>query len=751
MIKDNNVLEDDMESINLGNLNTVEFDLDLPCFGNNGTLITWESKDTRYLKRDGKVIQPRNGTGKRVVVLVGRFQYKELIKYKEYNITILEENKKLEITYIHPIHVFAKIGEPIELANIAIIETNMKEVLTHTVDWKDQENRIFHQEGSYEIVGCLMRSNITVTATIEVLHRCKQEEMLEVGMLEDICCDVALGHSLFYDIQMEMQNVLLGMSDDQMLYNVRCTCGLDTKHAPAMSGWDTPDSNLRGHTTGHYLSALAKCYKASKNQEMKEKADYMIQELKKCQERFATIPNVKKGYLAGFDEAAYDALEAYKTYPQVWAPYYTMHKLMAGLLDCYEILKNEEALQIVWGMGDWLYERLQKCSRTQRKTMWGIYIAGEYGGINESMAKLYRHSKQKKHILAAKMFDNDRLFVPMLSNTDALCYLHVNQHVPQVLGALEIFKGTKEKKYYTIAKNFWNMVVKHHMYTNGGVGEGEIFHSPNAIASMIDDNTAETCATYNMLKLTKELFQMEPKKEYMDYYERALLNHIVATRVFGNMEGSTYFFPMEPGSKKSYQDENSCCHGTGLENHFQYMDAIYSQNHHIFYIHLFISSHYVNDDLQLYMDVDMNEPGCISIKVNSSCDKTLKIRIPYWANTYEVMLHNEILDVDEQEGYLHITKTFHEDVITINFECSYFLEPCVDDPMIVSLHYGPYALCALHDSRDYLVSNLTQRDICKQMKKNKLTFYDYADLLKFIPLFKIEDQRYHTYIKVKGI
>lgn len=742
-------LNEDIEAVNLGNLNTVQFDLQLPYVGEHGTIISWESKDTRYIKRDGKVKRPRNGTGKRIVTLVGTFQYKDIVKQKEFSVTVLEENRPISIIHIQPIHIIAECNVPIELPNTAIVETNDHKTLTHTIDWKQHNPLIYSKPGVYTIHGVLLRSEVCVEASVEVVEHIEVEYLDKDKQVLDVSAYVTLQEGVFLDAQKELQNVLLKMNDDQMLYNFRMTCGLDLKGAPAMSGWDTPDSNLRGHTTGHYLSALAKCFKATKDEAIKAKARYMIKELKHCQNQFNKLPNFHEGYLAGFDESAYDALEEFAQYPKLWAPYYTMHKMMAGLLDCYEMIQIQEALDIVTHMGDWVYRRLSKCSKTQLKTMWGIYIAGEYGGINESLAKLYSYTKQKEHLLAAQMFDNDRLFIPMMQHVDALCYLHVNQHVPQILGSLEIFKGTNIKRYFDIAKNFWDIVTDHHIYANGGIGEGEIFHSPDAIASMIDDNTAETCASYNMLKLTRELFAYEPTVTYMDYYERTMINHILASRINGIPDGTTYFFPMEPGSKKSYLDENSCCHGTSLESHFQYMDAIFYKNEYEIYINLFISSKLEIEDCTMDMSVSMENPDKVSLRVMSKKPYALRIRIPYWANGHDVILDKENITYQVEDDYIILRDIVGDRSIELDFHCSYFLERTQDDKSIASLHYGPYVLCALHDNREYLTSRLDEERLPQQIKKDGLMFYDMVDLLKFIPLYKLNDQRYHTYFKIK--
>lgn len=751
MKQDERIVNEDMEALNLGNLNTVEFDLHLPAYGENGSHITWESSDTRYIKRTGRVIQPRDGRGKRVVTLTGTFQYGDVMKTKSYSITVLEANTSFEVSHIYPIVVKGRTNCVISLPGNAIVDTTDHEVLSHTIDWKGQDEVQYELAGTYEVCGVLLHSPIEVKATIHVSDTYEVEHLRQDVILHPLDESGKLSFSSsFYQSQEEMKAYLLSLDDDQMLYNFRYTCGLDVQGAQPMIGWDTLDSNLRGHTTGHYLSALALCYRATKDRRLLEKADYMIHSLRLCQEAFATLPNFHPGYLGGFDESQFDLLEELTRYPKIWAPYYTLHKIFAGVLDCFEILHMEEALTIAKDLGDWTYERLRKVGKPILKKMWGIYIAGEYGGMNESLAKLYTLTNEQRYLETAKMFDNDRLYIPMEQNVDALCGIHVNQHIPQILGVLEIYKGNQEKKYFSIANNFWNLVVKHHIYSNGGIGEGEIFHAPDAIAVMIDDNTAETCATYNMLKLTRELYCYHPDVKYMDYYERAMINHILASRYRSISGANTYFLPLEPGSKKSYEDENNCCHGTGMENHFKYMEAIFFHHEEDVYINLYLNAQLQwHRNVKIEMQCDEQKPEDVQIHIHGDYQGSLYLRIPYWTKDVHIKRNQQSVPAVIQHGYAVLSNIAKDEIIDVHFTCHFFVEETNDDASIVSLHYGPYVLAALSDEQEYIRVSFNEKTLQEQIQRcdETLTFYDTINQLTYRPLYQMQEERYHVYMK----
>lgn len=739
---------EDMESLNLGNLNTIEFDLVLPRMGEHGSMISWISSDTRFLKRNGKVIQPRHGMGKRVVTLTGVFELGSHKMTKDYIVTIMEENDSFEVRDIMPIIVHAQVNETFYLPNSAVITTANQLKLSHTIDWDGKEACYFDKPGIYDIKGHLLQNDFPLSAKI-IVHNAYQDPLLD----KEKCCiscegNVALLPSSFQEAMRRKLEVLCATDDDQMLYNFRMNAHLDLHEAQPMIGWDTTDSKLRGHTTGHYLSALALCYRETKEKKILNKIQYMIEELGKCQNAIAHMEEYHEGYLGGIEESQYDALENFAHYPEIWAPYYSLHKILAGLLDCYQYTHIEKAKQIAEKLGKWVVNRLANIDKASLKKMWGIYIAGEYGGMNESLAQLYQLTGDKQFLETAIKFDNDRLMAPLLQDVDALCWIHVNQHIPQVIGALKIFEGSHQEKYYTMAKRFWRFVVEAHTYTNGSIGEGEIFHEPYAIASMIDDNTGETCASYNMLKLTKELFSFEPDVKYMDYYERCMINHILATQIEDEPDASTYFFPLEPGSKKSYTDENSCCHGTGLENHFKYSEAIYFRKQDCLYMNLFVSSIYRELDMCINMEVKEAHPEDIHLKCKGIKNIKMFIRVPYW-HTGDIFLtiNNVYQKPDIEDGYIVINHICEDADIHIRYHCFFFIEETPDCHDIISIHYGPYVLAAISQSQEYIHYQI--QDLENQIKKQpqELRFYDILNRIELLPLYCIDKQSYHVYMK----
>lgn len=753
------IVQMDMDSLYLGNLNTVEFDIRLPKRGNYGSKITWKSGDTRFINEDGGVKRPQYGKGKRVISLYATFQYGYVVKEKIYQVTVLEEENKIKISKIFPIQLHSQRGKVVYLPSVAVIETKEQEVISHSVSWEKGDEQIFDEIGTVEIKGVLVDTVIPVTAKVTVELEDKVEKMEAKTKINYFkYSDVSLIEGTeFKAAQNRTFEFLMNVNDDEMLYNFRKASALDTLGAMEMIGWDSPESLLRGHTTGHYLSALALCYATTVDSKCKEKAEYMVYSLEQCQIAFGKNPNFHQGFLSGYSEEQFDLLEKFTRYPEIWAPYYTLHKILAGLLDCYNLVGIKTALKIADKLGDWVYSRLSKLSNKTLKKMWGIYIAGEFGGINDSLAELYKITKKHEHLIAAKLFDNDRLFFPMKEKIDALGGLHANQHIPQILGALKIFEASEEKRYYDIALFFWQTVINGHIYSIGGTGEGEMFHKHNKIGGVISDNTAETCASYNMLKLTKELYLYNPTVDFMDYYERTMFNHILASGDCKPTGGSTYFMPLAPGHKKSFDFENSCCHGTGMENHFKYPEAIYFYKEDTLFVNIFVSSclNWRKQEVQLTQTVDEANPGKVKIKVKGNQPFTLKIRKPYWCiNGYHVEINRKEEAVSlGSDGYLSINRSWsEEDEFVLNFDCRLRLEATPDKKDVVSLAYGPYILVALSEEKDYLRLPLTEESLKDELIKaaNELIFYYPKEKLTFIPLSRVHHEAYHAYFMLES-
>ena len=723
------IVKKDRDTLYIGNLNTVEFDLKLPSKGTYGSSITWKSGHDRFLSPEGKITRPTYGMGDRLVELYATFAYEDAVAEKTYEVTILQEANKLKVSKIYPVYKTVGVGKEEYLPQAAVVCTEDGDTISHPVVWENDGVVCYQEEGTFWQKGVLTGTTYEVVAEITAVMKVETEVLENKPVLVD-CIDAEvklLPGSPFYEAQERMKAFLLSVNDDQMLYNFRSASGLDTKGAPVMEGWDAPESQLKGHTTGHYMSALALCYRATSDEKIKEKAFYMIDAMAECQDAFAEIPGIKPGFLSGYSEEQFDLLEKYTVYPIIWAPYYTLHKLFAGFLDCYKILKSEKALEIAVKLGEWTWNRLSRLPKAQLSKMWSMYIAGEFGGMNAVMAELYRITGREEFIRCAKLFDNDKLFYPLEQGIDAISTMHANQHIPQIIGAMEIFKATGEKKYYDMAVRFWNYITDSRIYATGGTGEGEMFHERNNIAGLLNDSTQESCASYNMLKLTKELFLYDPDVKYMDYYERTVTNHILATLDDEVSGESTYFLPLGPGMKREFLYENSCCHGTGMENHFKYGENICSLQGDTLFVNLFIPSEISWKEKDIFVRISETE---IYVKGNI---RKIKIRRPYWS---------------EQNGYLLIDHLCTEGYrIEVCNKYCLRVETTPDDPKMMAIFYGPYVLAALSDSSDYLEVPFTAENIGEYLEKTEGELVFTWNNLKWVPIYQVGSAPYHVYVK----
>ncbi len=758
VLSDREIVEKDIEALYLGNLKTVEFDIKLPTEGKFGSDITWRSKDDRWIDGTGRVHRPEYGKGDRIVPITATFSYGEFSMDKIYEVNILEEENKIQLEKVFPIVLEKKVNEEFYLASVVAIQTKRGDVIAHSITWNEEERKRYDDIGEKTVYGRLTDTDYEIKATINIKRKIDihQDKSTKVNSISTTKVRLK-ENTLFKKAQDRRLAFLLSVNDDQMLYNFRKTSGLDTKGAPEMIGWDSPDSLLRGHTTGHYLSALALCYAATDNKTIFEKLTYMISELNKVQLAFEATGNYGYGFLSGYSEEQFDLLEQYTRYPKIWAPYYTLHKIFAGLLDSYNLVKIDLALTIADKLGDWVYNRLSVLPNKQLKKMWGMYIAGELGGMNESLAELYMYTKKEKHIKAAKLFDNDRLFFPMEQKIDALGSLHANQHIPQVIGAMRIFDTTKEKKYYEISHFFWKSVVDAHIYSIGGTGEGEMFKQPLQIGTNISDNTAETCASYNMLKLTKNLYEYENDVRFMDYYERTMFNHILSSTDHECKGASTYFMPTRPGSRKEFDRENTCCHGTGLENHFKYTEALYFTDKESLYVNLFVSSEIDDKENGIQIEQKVHDPflGSFELHITKLAKNSLKIRLPYWhKGAVKVSVNQLEYHAKELSGYLIIEKQWIKgDKVSIQFSPTLRLEATPDKKNIVSIAYGPYILAAISDQENYLELPINEKNLHKKFIRIEETnhFIYEAEQIKFVPLAEVNHENYHLYIKTNTL
>ncbi len=483
------------------------------------------------------------------------------------------------------------------------------------------------------------------------------------------------------------------LDSDRLLHMFRVTAGLPSTAEP-YHGWESPSCEIRGHTIGHYLSACAMMYASTADDALKKKADAIVSELARCQ---AAMPSqgYNSGYLFAFPESFFDRVDDGKP---VWVPWYTCHKIMQGLLDMYIYCGNDQALTICTNMAAWISFRTGRLSEEQMQRSLNL----EFGGMNDVLAALYQVTGNPEHLTIAKRFDHKVIFEPIARKEDRLRGLHANTQIPKIVGAAREYEVTGDQSYRDIAEFFWDQVARKRSYVIGGTSNYEHWRTePGILAKELSVESAESCCTYNMLKLTRHLFCWQPRAEYADYYERALLNQILASQSTDNGM-MMYYIAMNPGHFKIFNTPDDafwCCTGSGMENHAKYGDSIYFKHDNTLWINLFISS-----------ELDWREQGVVlrqqtsfpeddttvfSIKTDQPKELDLRIRVPYWAyNGFYVTINSNAEKVTAvPSSFCSLKRMWHDgDTISVTIPMSLHLQPMPDDPSVAAVMYGPVVL-----------------------------------------------------------
>ena len=592
-------------------------------------------------------------------------------------------------------------------------------------------------------------------------------------------CVALTGRTPYTENRKRTLQYLRLLSADTMLYNFRRTFGEDTKGAVTPGGWESPDCLLRGHSTGHFLSALALAFAATGDKYYREKASYIVSELRRLQKLSGGVPSEfshalenagepavwGEGYIGAYPPDQFALLEELTPYPTIWAPYYTLHKLLSGLLGCFTQAGLDEALEVARGIGDWVYDRLSAVTPERRREMWGLYIAGEYGGMNESLAALFALTGEGRYLDAAKMFDNTEVFDGLAKGEDTVKNKHANQHIPQIIGALAEYDVTGDEYYLRVAENFFDIVTAHHMYATGGVGRGESFREPDALAENIDsDKNCETCAAYNLMKLARRLYAYDPENaKYMHYYERALVNHILPSQSGRTRRhshaGVTYMLPIGPGAKREYSDDLhsfTCCHGTGMENHVKYGDTQYFVTEKdgivTVYVNLYISSEYKDEErgIDIKIDAAFPFPG-VTVTVGGDADYDVKLRVPDWATPEATdgahFAPGEYVKVEHRAG---VTET-HEVRFDYTLRLEYTPDTRDGSPVAV-LMYGPFVMVTRDPSTDLITLKLKGEpgdNFIASHNREAGAFCLVGCGREFLPMYNVHGAPYHTYFKIE--
>jgi hypothetical protein len=504
--------------------------------------------------------------------------------------------------------------------------------------------------------------------------------------------DVRLLAGPFRDAMLRDQKYLLSLEPDRLLRNFRLNVNLPSSAKP-LGGWEEPGCELRGHSLGHYLSALSLMYASTGDDQFKQRADYIVAELARCQ-RKSPAAGFREGYLSAFPESFIDRVEQGRP---VWAPWYTLHKIMAGLLDANQHCGNAQALAVLTNMANWVKFRVDHLSPDQMQRSLEV----EHGGMNEVLANLYEVTGNPDYLQLAKAFNHQKVFAPLALGEDRLNGLHANTQIPKILGATREYELTGDSQFLAVARTFWNAVALRRSYVIGGHSDHEHFFPINEFAQHLSTDTCETCNTYNMLKLTRELFALEPSAQKMDFYERALYNHILASQ--DPQTGMfVYLMSLKPGHFKTYstpEDSFWCCVGTGMENHSKYGDTIYFHDANSLYVNLFIASElsWPEKDLVVRQETEFPEKALTVLKINAKQpqDFALKIRHPAWAASgLTVSVNGKKQQVDSSPGsYFTLERKWHKgDRIEIRFPMALHSEALPGTTNIVAVLYGPIVL-----------------------------------------------------------
>jgi DUF1680 family protein len=446
---------------------------------------------------------------------------------------------------------------------------------------------------------------------------------------------------------------------------------------------------------------------------------------------------------------------------------------MRGLLDAYLLVGNTQALGVVTRMGDWVHSRLSVLSRATLNRMWAIYIAGENGAMNEVMADLYALTGQQRYLTTATYFDNRQaLFGACLENRDTLTRLHANTHVPQFLGYLRVFDQNGIGEYHTVAENFWRMVVPHRMYAHGGTSgtwpagtnlpantNPELFQPRGNIAGSIGGNGAETCTTYNLLRVARNLFFHNLDPTYMEYYERGLVNHILGSRRDADSTTSpnvTYFLPLSTGSVRSFGNIGTCCGGTGLENHTKYQETVYfrAPDHSALYVNLYIGSvlQWTEKGVTVTQATDFPRAQESTLTISGNATFDLHLRIPQWATGFRLWINGVEQGGTKTPGtYLLVRRSWVSgDTVRVALPFRTRTESTLDQAAVQAIRHGPVLLGAVSTAtslRNFSLYANAKLDGSLALPSAGVTNQFTSNGLRLRPLYLGDVQAHHLYVR----
>lgn len=511
--------------------------------------------------------------------------------------------------------------------------------------------------------------------------------------------NITLLNSVFSQSEKIGREYLDGVDIDRLLSPIFEAHNMPApNNAKRYGGWERKSANnwekspetfsLAGHSLGHFLSALSECYAKSGDEKLKQKILYIVSQLESVQS------NAKSGYIGGCKENCFTELfdknltswaEGY------WVPWYNLHKIFKGLTDAYSVTEDQTVLRVLLRFADWACDGLSDFSDEDFEKM----LEYEHGGMNEVFANLYRITKNEKYLCFAEKFTHKKLFRFLLKGEDKLDGWHANTQIPKVTGMAAIYAAAPEahKEYRTAAENFWRFVTQDRSYAIGGNSEKEHFEKKGK--ETLSKKTCESCNTYNMMRLCEYLFSFNQKSEYFDWYENALLNHILAQQ--DESGAKMYFVSLLQGHHRTYEKKYKswwCCTGTGMENPEKYENNIFFFDGSTLYINLYMPSRLETDGISLEINTDYpySDKISIAVKRNTEID-SLKLRIPEFSHKAAAIRHGAKEFREIEKGYFTVSNIKGGDTVelTLPMEITEYKSREKD---VCALKYGPVTLCA---------------------------------------------------------
>ena len=558
---------------------------------------------------------------------------------------------------------------------------------------------------------------------------------------------------------------LLSLDTDRLLHNFRENAGLPSSAKP-LDGWEAPWIGLKGHFTGHYLSAVSFLVHKYNDPTLHQQLNYMVGELYKCQQVFGN------GYLSAFPEKDFDVLE--DKFGGVWAPYYTYNKIMQGLLDAYVYAGNLEALEMVKKMAAYVKMRMDKLDdETIEKVLYsvGANPSNEAGAMNEVLYKLYQATNDTAHLALARLFDRDWFLNPLAKNENILSGLHSNTHIVLVNGFAEAYPVNREAKYRNAVANFWDILINHHAYANGSSSgprpnvvtptslSAEHWGVPGQLSNTMTKEIAESCVSHNTQKLSAALFSWTAHPKYADAYMNTFYNSVMALQS-AHTGKCVYHLPLGSPRKKAYLNENDfrCCNGSSIEAFAQLNKGIYYHNNSTLWVNMYIPSKLNWADKGIEIEQTGNFPEVpeveIGISSKSKAELELMLFIPSWAGKVKVYVNGERQKAKTTpNSFLRLKRQWNDnDKVKLVFEYDFYIKTMPDDKNVIALFYGPMLLAFESGSELILKGDCTSilSNLSKDEKNCLFHLHNNGTTYTLRPLFSIEDEMYGVYATIRN-